>query len=107
MASGTVTSDATEQVAFTTQSGPGFLFWYIDLNPMVSGDTVTIREKIDVNNTGVFSEFQTVEYTGAQTNSVVSQSANLLTDETIPVRVTIQQTGGSFKTYQYAYGVKF
>lgn len=107
MPTGTLTADGTEQTVFTATDGPGFVFWYVDLENMAGGDTVVLREKVDVDNDGVFEQFQSVTYSDAQTSPVISQSANLLSDATVPVRVTLEQTGGVNRDYPYAYGVKF
>jgi len=107
MTTGTLTADGTEQTIDTLSPGvPGFAFWYVDLENMASGDTVVIREKVDVDNDGTFEQFQDVTYSDAQTNPVVSQSANLLTLTNVDVKITLEQTGGTNRDYPFATGVK-
>lgn len=107
MPTGTLSADGTEQAVFTANTGPGEVFWYVDLENMAGGDTVILREKVDVDDDGTFEQFQNVTYSDAQTNPVISQSANLLVDETVPVRVTLEQTGGTLRDFPWSYGVKF
>lgn len=107
MATGTLSADGTEQTIDTLQPGvPGFAFWYVDLENMAAGDTVVIREKVDVDNDSTFEQFQSVTYSDSQTNPVVSQSANLLTLADVDVRITLEQTAGTNRDYPWATGVK-
>lgn len=107
MSTGILSSDGTEQTIDTLSPNvPGFAFWYVDVSSMGSGDTITIREKVDVDGTGSFENFTLVEYSGQQTNPIVSQSSNLLTLSDVDVRITLEQTQGEPNDYPYATAVK-
>jgi hypothetical protein len=107
MATGTLSADGTEQTIDTLTPGvPGFAFWYVDLENMAGGDTVVLRERVDVDDDGTFEQFSEVTYSDAQTNAVVSQSANLMTLSDVDVRITLEQTGGTNRNYPWATGVK-
>lgn len=108
MPSGTLTADGTEQTIDTlTPAAPGVVFWYIDLENMVSGDTVVIRERVDVDGDGTYEIFNTYTYTDAQVAPVISQSENLMTDTGLPVRITLEQTAGTNRSYPWQTGVNF
>jgi len=107
MTSGTISADGTEQVVFTTSvNAPGFTFWYIDLSNLASGDTLVIREKADIDNNGAFETIHETTYSDAQSEPLVFQSGNLLTNTDCPVKVTIEQTSGTNRSYDYYKGVK-
>lgn len=107
MTTGTLSADGTEQTIDTLSPGvPGFAFWYVNLENMASGDTVVLREKVDVDGDGTFEQFSEVTYSDAQTSPVVSQSANLMTLSNVDVSVTLEQTGGTNRDYPWATGVK-
>jgi hypothetical protein len=107
MATGSIDADGTLQVVDTLSPGvPGFAFWYVNLKNMQDGDTVAITEEVDVNGNGTFNQFESQTFSDSQSNPVVSQSANLLTLKNVDVRITLEQTVGTNRTYTYATGVK-
>lgn len=107
MGSGTITADGTEQTVFTSSvNAAGFVFYYLDLSNMASGDTLVIREKADLDNDGTYETIYETTYSDAQAEPLVFQSGNFLTNTDCPVRVTIEQTGGTNRGYDYYNGVK-
>lgn len=107
MPTGTLTADGTEQVVDTINPGvPGFVFYYIDLSNMGLGDEVVVTEKVDVDNDGTFNQFQSQTFSDSQSSPVISQSANLLTLGPVDVKLTLNQTAGTNRDYNWAYGVK-
>ena len=107
MSTGTLTADGTEQTIDTLNPGvPGFCFWYVDLENMASGDTVVIRENVDVDGDGTYEVFNKSTYSDSQSEPIISQSANLMTLNGVPIRITLEQTGGINRDYPWATGVK-
>lgn len=103
---GTLSADGTEQTVFTmSPATAGTAHYYLDLANMASGDTVVVREKADVDNGGTFTVFSSTTYSDAQTESVVGPSTDFLAHSTVPFRVTLEQTGGTNRSYPFAHGV--
>lgn len=110
MPTGTLTADGTEQTVATLNPGvPGEVYWYVDLENMESSDSVTVRERVDVDGDGTYELFNASTYTDAQSEPVISQSASLLVLSGVPVRITLEQTAtgaNGYKIFPYAAGVK-
>lgn len=103
---GTLSADGTEQTVFTVNPATaGTAVYYLDLVNMASGDTVVVREKVDVDDDGTFSTFASTTFTDAQTESVVGPSTDFLAHSSAPFRVTVEQTGGTNRDYPFAHGV--
>lgn len=104
---GTLTADGTEQTIFTTSDAPGVVYWYLDLSNLQDGDSVTVREKVDINGNGTYNTHEETTYTDSQSIPIISQSSDLLTLGSVPVRLTLEQTAGTNRDYKYAEGVDF
>lgn len=110
MPQGTITADGTEQELSTLDPGvPGQVFWYVNLQNMEANDSVTIREKVDEDGDGLYEVFNASTYADAQTEPIISQSAQLLVASGVPVRITLEQTAtgaAGYKDFSYTTGVK-
>jgi hypothetical protein len=84
IATGTVTTDGTEQTVGSAQTGDFFFSGYIDLSNNAAGDTVVIKIKVRVDSSDIICIQDT--FTGAQAENFV---------------VTIQKTGGTNRDYKF------
>ena len=98
---GSVTADGTEQIVVDQTGTLEFnLDGYIDLSNMASGDTVVIRQYMKIASAGNPVKYAEETYSGAQ-------SIPLLHVITKPARyelkVTLQQTAGTYKSFPYQF----
>jgi len=98
LSKGTVVADGTEQVVVETRT-PGRVMGYIDLQEMAPGDTVVIRQYIRVRPDGAFKKYAEESFSGAQDVPIIyirpKESANN------GIRVTLQQTAGVMRSYDF------
>jgi hypothetical protein len=97
----TLTADGTEQTVVEATGTLEFqLDGYIDLSNMASGDTVVVREYMKIASAGSYVKYAEETYSGAQ-------SIPLLHILTKPARyalkVTLQQTAGTYRTFGYQF----
>lgn len=102
-ASGTVTTDGTEQF-LSSPNETGVYTLTIDLSNMASGDIIYLRQYAITITGGTARLMGVTSYSGAQSsNSLVVQSVpyyNALTD-TNSVRYSIQRIGGTDRSYAW------
>lgn len=94
---GTLTADGSEQDV-TELVALGTLEGHIDLSNMASGDTITIKEYLTLKTGGTGILYDTADYADAQSKPalhVVKLPAKY------GVKVTLQQTGGTNRAYDY------
>jgi hypothetical protein len=101
LAKGTLVADGTEQVVVETRT-PGRIMGYIDLQEMALGDTVVIRQYIRVRpDGGAFKKYAEESFSGAQAVPIIyirpKESANN------GIRVTLQQTAGVMRSYDFSF----
>lgn len=102
---GTLSADGTEQTVFTrSPSETSQVHYYISLGNMASGDTVVVREKVDVTGDGTFETFASETFNDAQSEPVVGPSANFMAQSGTDVRVTLEQTAGTNRNFDHAEG---
>jgi hypothetical protein len=97
-AKGTLIADGSEQVVMEI-SGSARVSGYISLANMEAGDTVVIRQYLKLLN-GEYKRYATEPYTGVQENPIVYITPKELASAT---KVTIQQTSGTYKTFDYLF----
>ena len=97
----TITSDGTEQTLFVVDS-PTYNFkpkvLLIDMSNMESGDEIVIRTYYRIKEGGSYILHNSNTYSGVQ--SVPLKSIDLLPNR-FGIKVTLQQTSGSYKSYDY------
>jgi hypothetical protein len=99
VAKGTKTADGTEQDLVST-SGRGKYEGWIDLANMQAGDTVIIREYIKLKSGGSWRLYTTATYTDVQTEPAIHATRKL---SEFGWRVTLQQTAGVYRDYDYEF----
>jgi hypothetical protein len=83
-----------------TDDKTGLLEGMINLTPMASGDTVVVREYMQVLSTGTYAKYAEETYTGAQTIPLLQIMTRISTHD---IKVTIQQTAGTYRTFEYSF----
>jgi hypothetical protein len=97
--SGSIVADGTEQVVAETSSLMK-LSGYIDLSNMGAGDRVVIRQYMRLSEGGAYRKYAEDNYAEAQDPPLVYITTKVLVSGS---RVTIQQTAGSFKSFDYSF----
>jgi len=83
-----------------TDDKSGLIEGMINLTPMAAGDTVVIREYMKTISTGAYAKYAEETYTGAQTLPLQQVLTRLSTHS---IKVTIQQTAGTYRTFEYSF----
>jgi hypothetical protein len=96
---GTLTADGTEQLVAELDA-IGSLEGWIDLANMASGDSVTIKVYVKMKSGGTYRLYDSSNYVGAQANPAL-HTIELPT--IYGIKITLQQTTGSYKTYDYTF----
>jgi hypothetical protein len=100
---GTVTMDGTEKTVVLdeiTGNPSRYLEGYIDLSPMASGDSITIRQYLKIASGGSYVKYAEETYTGAQSLPllyILSKSGRY------GIKLTAQQTAGTYRTFTYQF----
>lgn len=88
--------DATDKTLVeVTDIKAGEIEAWVDLTPMVGGDTIVIRYSRKLKAAGTYAKYAEETYTGAQTIPALCIMSKKIYRDT---KVTAQQTGGSYKT---------
>jgi hypothetical protein len=95
---GTLIADGSEQVVVEA-SGSVRVSGYISLANMEEDDTVIIRQYMKLLN-GEYERYASETYTGVQENPVIYITPKELASA---IKVTLQQTGGTYKTFDYLF----
>jgi hypothetical protein len=99
VAQGTVTADGTEQTIIE-YTGKASLSGYIDLSNMQSGDTVTVRVYVKIRRDGDYKLYQAETFSNKQDEPALY----ILPKATgYAYKVTIQQTSGVYKSFDYLF----
>lgn len=96
--SGTLTADGTEQTFFEEQN-VGSFEGYLDLSNMADGDQVSIAEYFSFSDNPNYKKYHNDDYSGPQANPVVY----IIPKPGGPLKITLQQTQGSYKTFDYKF----
>jgi hypothetical protein len=78
-----------------TDNKQGLLDGYIDLTPMAGGDTIVIRQYMQVKAAGAYVKYAEETFTGAQTIPLL---AIITKTSKTKIKVTAQQTAGVNRT---------
>ena len=95
IANGSVLANGGEQIILDNFDD-GECWGYVRLDSMQAGDIVTLRQYIYAN--GAPSLYRTRQYNDVQANPLIAVRPRPVTDG---VRFTIQQTAGTFRTFNY------
>jgi hypothetical protein len=99
---GDLTADGTEQTLIDDTTNKWFS-GYIDLENMISGDTVIIKTYIKVRSTGVstLTLWSVDTYINAQTNKQIVFCAPMPSD--VEFKITLTQTVGTFRVFPWKF----
>lgn len=91
-----VAMDGTEiTLVEKTDNKLGLLDGYVDLTPMAAGDTIVIRQYMQVKATGTYVKYAEETYSGAQSIPLLHITTKPAKDK---IKVTAQQTAGTNRT---------
>jgi hypothetical protein len=91
-----IVMDGTEKILVEkTDNKVGLLDGYVDLTPMAGGDTIVIREFMQIKAAGAYAKYAEETYTGAQTIPLLHIVTKTAKDK---IKVTAQQTAGTNRT---------
>jgi len=91
-----IVMDGTEKILVEkTDNKVGLLDGYVDLTPMAGGDTIVIRQFMQIKAAGAYAKYAEETYTGAQTIPLLHLTTKTAKDK---IKVTAQQTGGTNRT---------
>jgi hypothetical protein len=94
---GTLIADGTEQTLLEFV-GVGVVSGHIDLQNMEEGDVVIIRQYIKVKEDGEYKKYAEETYTGIQELPVIYITPKAVD---IAMKITLQQTSGTYKSFDY------
>jgi hypothetical protein len=95
--SGTILADGSEQVV-VQYTEVGRLVGYIDLQNMGEGDTTIIRQYMKLRAGGDYRKYAEETYSGVQEVPIQYITPK---ESDYGVRVTLQQTSGAYKSYDF------
>lgn len=94
---GNVTADGTEQTLLE-YTEVGRILGYVDLGEMKVGDAVIIRQYIMVKEGGPFRTYNSDPFAGVQVPPVLYIQPR---ESGFGVKLTLQQTAGSYRTFYH------
>jgi hypothetical protein len=94
---GTLTADGTEQTLLEFV-GVGIVSGHVDLQNMTTDDTVVIRQYIKVKDDGAYKKYAEEIYAGVQSLPAIHITPKAVD---VAMKITLQQTSGSFKSFDY------
>jgi hypothetical protein len=97
---GTITTDGTEQVIIEYTGSISSISGYIDLSNMVDGDSITIKAYVKIKENGDYVLYRPETYSNKQTEPALYVMPRL---SGYAFKVTIQQTQGSYKNFDYLF----
>jgi hypothetical protein len=91
-----IVMDGTEKILVEkTDSKLGLLDGYVDLTPMQAGDTIVVRQYMQVKAAGTYVKYAEETYSDAQTLPLLHITTKTAKDK---IKVTAQQTAGTNRT---------
>ena len=91
-----IVMDGTEKILVEkTDSKLGLLDGYVDLTPMQAGDTIVIRQYMQIKAVGTYAKYAEETYSDAQTLPLLHIVTKTAKDK---IKVTAQQTAGTNRT---------
>jgi hypothetical protein len=107
VSSGTVTADGAEDLVYNpTITQDCYVEVVIFLNNMQAGDTTVIRVYSSPDGGATWQLEDSITYSGALTNKVF-RVVSSYQNATLLHKTTLQQTGGTNRTYQWFGRTKF
>lgn len=97
-AEGTLTADGTEQTIKEITALVNKLHCFVDLTNMQSGDTVVVRQYMQIKSAGTFIKYAEETYNDAQTLPMLYI---VLKPARYGIKITLQQTAGTNRTYDW------
>jgi len=95
----TLTADGTEQTVVESTSS-GEVEGFIDLSNMASGDSITLRLYKKMTEGGTYRQFDSGNYSDSQTNPALHITK---LPNKYGLRITLQQTAGVNRSYDYIF----
>jgi hypothetical protein len=101
---GTLTADGTEQTVVSRTDTVEFqLDGYIDLTNLATGDSVVIREYMQIKSGGSYIKYAEGTYSGAQPLPLL----HIVTKPAVyGLKITLQQTAGTYRSFDYQFYVR-
>lgn len=96
---GTINANSSEQTLAQVNSLLK-LSGYIDLSNMEDGDEVIIKQRMRVKPGGNYKQYAKETYVGVQENPLIYITTKVLG---YGGKITLQQTGGSLKSFDYEF----
>lgn len=96
---GDITADGTEQ-ALLEFEGVGKISGHVNMENTTDGDVVVIRQYIKVKDGGAYVKYAEETYSGTQALPLVHITPKAVD---VALKVTLQQTAGAFKTFEYSF----
>jgi len=91
-----IVMDGTEKILVEkTDNKLGLLDGFVDLTPMLAGDTIVVRQYMQVKAAGTYVKYAEETYTGAQSIPLLFLTTKTAKDK---IKVTAQQTAGTNRT---------
>ena len=91
-----IVMDGTEKILVEkTDNKLGLLDGFVDLTPMAGGDTIVVRQYMQVKAAGTYVKYAEETYTGAQSIPLLFLTTKSGKDK---IKVTAQQTAGTNRT---------
>jgi len=100
LAKGTLTADGTEQALLEYSGRISTIAGYVDLGNMEEGDAAVIRIYVRVTEDSDFRLYRSETFEGRQVEPALYLLPRL---SGLAMRVTLQQTAGTFKTFGYLF----
>lgn len=96
---GTVKANGSEQT-LAKENSLLKLSGYIDLSNIENGDEVVVRQHMKVRPSGEYKQYAEVTYVGVQENPLIYITTKVLG---YGGKITLQQTGGTLKSFDYEF----
>lgn len=97
LSSGTLTADGSEQT-LVEYTALGKVIGYMDLSQMQAGDVVLISQYMKLKSGGAYKMYAQEQYTGAQGVPILYIQPK---ESNFGVTISLHQTSGVFKSYDY------
>lgn len=95
---GTLVADGSEQIVLEYDGDVALISGYIDLSKMEQNDTVIITTYVKIRKDGEYVAYHVETYTGVQEHPALYILPRL---SGVALKVTLKQTSGVMKTYDY------
>ena len=97
---GTITADGSEQIVVEYSGSLSRISGFIDLSNMVDGDSITVRAYVKIKDGGNYVTYKPETYSNSQPEQALYFLPRL---SGYGYKITIQQTSGTYKSYDYLF----